>query len=96
MEEEKAYQWSKNLLTSTNFLTHFDSKLLLRLACDASAYGIGAVLAHQMPDGTEKAIGYSHTLSKAEQNYSQLEKEGLSCVFGIRSFMRIRLDTHLN
>ena len=87
VEEERDFSKSKELLTSTKCLTHFDSSLPLILACDASAYGIGAVLAHRIPDGTEKPIGYvSRTLVKAERNYSQLEKEGLSCIFRIKKF----------
>ncbi len=40
-----------------------------------------------MPDGKERPIGFaSRTLSSAEQNYSQLEKAGLSYVFGVRKF----------
>ena len=85
--QDRAFNESKELLTSSQLLVHFDSKLQLLLACDASAYGIGAVLAHRMPDGSEKPIGYaSRALNSAERNYSQLEKEGLSLVFGIKRF----------
>ena len=84
-EEMKAFQASKDLLTSSPLLVHFDPQLKLILACDASAYGVGAVLAHQMPDGSEQPIGYA-SRTDAEKNYSQLEKEGLACVFGVRRF----------
>ena len=95
VEEERAFSKSKELLTSTKCLTHFDSSLPLILACDASAYGIGTVLAHRMPDGTERPIGYvSRTLAKAEQNYSQLEKEGLLCIFRIKKFHACLLGHH--
>ena len=67
---------------SAPVLMHYDVKLPLRLATDASQYGIGAVLSHIMPDGSDRPIEYA--LSKSEQNYSQIEKEALSIVFGIK------------
>lgn len=70
-DEENA---SKDLLTSDSLLVHFDSNLELVLMCDASSYGIGAVLTHRMPDSSERPIGYaSRSLSKAQRNYFQLE-----------------------
>ena len=86
-EQKQAFQTSKELLISSNLLVHFNPQLHLLLACNASAYGIGAVLAHKMPDLSEQPIGYILcTLNSAECNYSQLENEGLSCVFGTKRY----------
>ena len=85
--EEKAFNASKDLLTSSALLVHFNPELDLVLMCDASSYGIGAVLAHRMPDGSERPIGYaSRSLSSSQRNYSQLEKEALVLVFGVQRF----------
>ena len=85
--EEHAFQESKQLLLTSDILVHYDPKLELVLSCDASSYGVGAVLSHCMPDGTERPVGFaSQTLTSAAMKYSQIEKEGLACVFGVKRF----------
>lgn len=75
------------MLVSQDVLTHYNPELPLYLACDASPYGVGAVLSHVMPDGEEKPIAYaSQTLSKAERNYAQIEREVVVIVFGVCKF----------
>ena len=74
-------------LTSSCLLVHFDPQKQVILSCDASPYGVGAVLSHQMDDGSEKPVAFaSRSLSPAEKKYSQLEKEGLSIIFGVKKF----------
>ena len=85
--QEKVFQQSKEMLTSSSVLVHYSPTLELTMACDASQYGLGAVLSHYFPKGEEKPIAYaSHMLSKPEQNYSQIEREGLSLVFQVKKF----------
>jgi hypothetical protein len=85
--QETAFQQVKELLHSATLLVHFDPDKEVVLSCDASPYGVGAVLSHCMEDGDEKPIGYvSRTLTSAEKGYSQLEKEGLAVVFAVKRF----------
>jgi hypothetical protein len=86
-ECQKAFREAKRLVTSDQVLCHYDPNLPIRLACDASPFGLGAVLSHVMKDGTEHPIAFaSRTLNKAERNYSQIDKEALSIVFGVKKF----------
>ena len=56
------------MLTSELFLTHFDPKMELILASDASNVGIGAVLLHKNKLGAIKTIAHvSRGLSTAEK-----------------------------
>jgi len=48
----------------------------MKMAADASVYGVGAVISHVYPNGNEHPIAFaSQTLIKSEQNYAQLEKD---------------------
>ena len=70
-ECQEAFNKIKEALTSNLFLTHFDPKLDLIVASDASSYGIGACILHKMPDGTNKPIAHaSRSLLPTEKSYS--------------------------
>ena len=86
-ECQQSFEQIKEALTSTKVLAHYDSKLPVGLACDASAVGVGAVLFHRYEDGAERPIAYaSKSLTKAEKNYSQIEREALSIIYGVKKF----------
>ena len=82
------FQTAKESLTSDSVLVHFDPKRTVILACDASPYGIGAVLSHRMDDGTDQPIAFtSRTLAAAEKSILKLRKKGL------QSFLESRDST---
>ena len=56
---------------------------------------MGAVISHVFPNGSERPVAYgSRTLTKAEQNYLQVEKEALSIIFGIKKFHQYVFGRH--
>ena len=82
-----AFDEVKRQIGSDLVLTHFHPDLPLHVASDASPCGLGAVLSHSMPDGTERPIAFaSRTLNTAEQNYSQIDKEALGIVWSLKKF----------
>ncbi|XP_026563421.1 uncharacterized protein K02A2.6-like, partial [Pseudonaja textilis] len=85
--EETAFQRTKNLLISDAVLIQYSETLPLTVTCDASPFGIGAVLSHTLPNGKEAPIAFfSQMLAKPERNYSQLDKEALAIVAGVKRF----------
>uniref|UniRef100_A0A1Y1N2I4 RNA-directed DNA polymerase n=3 Tax=Photinus pyralis TaxID=7054 RepID=A0A1Y1N2I4_PHOPY len=82
-----AFKKTKEIIVSDDVLVHFDATLPIKLACDASSYGIGGVLSHIFPDRTERPICFtSRTLSAAEKNYSMLDKESLAIYYCVKKF----------
>ena len=77
-------------------LVHYDPEKPLVLACDVSPYGLGLILSHTLPDGSEKPIAYSfRTLSSSEKNYSQKEKENFAIIFEIKKFHQYIFNPHV-
>ena len=83
------------MLTSDLLLTHYYPNLPIVVAADASSHGVGAVLLHVFPDGTQKAVIHaSRTLTAAEKNYGQIEKEALALVFAVKRFHKFLYGRH--
>ena len=74
-QEQQSFNKSKEMLTSTALLVHYDPTKPLVLSCDASQYRVGAVLS-QVYSGEEKPVAYtSRTLTKAERNTASWKKK---------------------
>ena len=93
--EEKCFNEVKKILSSPPLLKFFDPDQDLELQCDASEKRLGACL---MQDG--QPIAYeSRSLTNAEQQYAQIEKEMLAIVFGTEKFeqyvygRRVKVET---
>ncbi|XP_041785534.1 uncharacterized protein K02A2.6-like [Anopheles merus] len=92
---QQAFDQFKRTLQSNLLLMHYDPKLPIIVAADASSTGIGAVIFPQFPDGSMKVVQHaSRTLAPAELNYGQPEKEALALVYAVTKFHKYLLGRH--
>ena len=86
-EQQSAFETVKQLLSSDSVLTHFAPSKPLGMATDASKVGIGAILFHRLPDGSERPIAnVSKILTDCQRRYCQIHKEALAIIFGLKKF----------
>lgn len=68
---EEAFKQPKQACCGDKIFVSFNPKLPIVLATDASPYGVGAVLSHTYPDGSERVIQYaSGTLNETQRKYA--------------------------
>lgn len=85
-KQQESFDRCKLLLANCFRLAHYDPSKPLIVAADASPYGLGALLS-QVVDGEAKPIMCaSCTLTEAEKNYAQVQREALAVIFAVKKF----------
>lgn len=81
-EHKNAFKEIKRLLSSSTVLKMFSSSKEAIILCDSSKDGLGACLIQE-----GHPISYaSRSLTEAEKNYAQIEKEMLAIVFAVQKY----------
>lgn len=95
---EIAMQELKDKLMSPPILVHFDQTGNLTIRCDASGYGLGAVLIQESADKLRKGvIAYtSRTLVGAEKNYATTHKECLAVIHAVKHWRHYLYGKHFD
>jgi len=55
---------------------------------------MSAVLSHQLEDGPKKPVAFAFRSLAPAEKYSQLDKEGLAIVFGVKHFHQYLVGHH--
>jgi hypothetical protein len=93
-ECSSAFVRVKELLISAPILSSPDFSRQFVVQCDASSYGLGAVLTQTFDDG-EKPISYlSRSLTRAERNLSTTERECLCVIWAVEKLRHYLEGVH--
>lgn len=83
---ETSFENIKKAVRMNRSLAHYNPNYPIRLTVDGSGQGLGAVLS-QRYDNEEHPLAFSsRTLTKAEENYAQIEREAAALIFGVKKF----------
>nr|VZI35628.1 unnamed protein product [Spirometra erinaceieuropaei] len=86
-ECQNAFDAIKTKICDSTMLSHFEADKETIVQADASDYGLGGVLLQKDADGRVQPIMHAaRSLTKAERNYSQTEKEALAIIFAVQRF----------
>ena len=92
---ERALKQIKHEIASDRVLTHYDPSLPVKVAVDASPVGLGCVMSHTMPDGSERPVLFlSRALTDTERPYSHLHKEALGIFWAVRKLYHYLFGRH--
>lgn len=94
-EQQRSFEHIKHLFRSNNILKLFNPHHEILLETDSSGYGVAAVL-FQRTDPSAPWLPVqcaSRTLNAAERNYSNIEREALSVVYGTEKFKHCLLGS---
>ena len=92
-EHEKTFQTIKNENQKITEIKHFKRNQPLRIMCDASRDGLGAVLQQQTEQGWRATHFASSFLTSFEQKYSINELELLAVVSATENFRNFLYGT---
>lgn len=84
-QHEESFEKLKKVMASDLVLTHYDPQKKIVVASDSSSYGKGGTVMHQFPDGSlHPIVHFSSSLTPAEKNYSQIEREACAADFVLK------------
>ena len=77
-EEEEAFNKIKHSLSEDSVLGYYELNQPTKLMVDAGPEGLGLILAQKKSHGWQAVVCHSRSLTPAERNYSQMEREALA------------------
>lgn len=94
--EQESFDKLKMALTSAPVLGQLDDSQPLTIKTDASGYALGAVLVQGNIEHEHPIEYASRLLTKAEMNYSTIEREALAVVWALEKFRGYVEDKEIN